>query len=153
MSFQDVEQAISERCQFPSNRLDFRQGDGAWDSVGDGSIESMDPCPCRRPLLRRWDWDALLEAGGDELDDVASGESDPFPGVLKCALIGPHFIGEDALWYAFPLGSLVSLSLAILYYRSSHWREQVLIVPPDPEEAGEHAHGTGEPAGRLNPTG
>src|ERR1700722_6197756 len=94
MSFQDVEQAIGERCQFPSNRLDFRQGDGAWDSVGDGSIESMDPCPCRRPLPRRWDWDALLEAGGDDLDDVASGESDPFAGVLKRALIGPHFFRD-----------------------------------------------------------
>jgi putative MATE family efflux protein len=76
-----------------------------------------------------------------------------YPVRIGFALIGPHYIGEDALWYAFPLGSLVSLSLAILYYRSSHWREQLLIVPPDPEEAAEHAHGTGEPAGRLNPTG
>jgi Na+-driven multidrug efflux pump len=76
-----------------------------------------------------------------------------YPVRIGFALIGPRFIGQDALWYAFPLGSLVSLSLSILYYRSGHWREQVLIVPPDPEEAGEHAHGAGEPAGRLNPTG
>ncbi len=53
-----------------------------------------------------------------------------YPVRIGFALIGQRFIGPDALWYAFPLGSLVSLVLAALYYRSGHWREQVLIVPP-----------------------
>lgn len=76
-----------------------------------------------------------------------------YPVRIGFALVGPRLIGPDALWYSFPLGSLVSLSLAIVYYRSGHWREQVLIVPPNPEEAGEQAHAAGEPAGRLHPTG
>ena len=76
-----------------------------------------------------------------------------YPVRIGFALVGPRFFGQDALWYSFPLGSVVSLSLAALYFRSGHWRAQSLVVPPDPEEAGEHAHTTGEPAGRLHPTG
>jgi hypothetical protein len=99
VTFQNVEDAVRERSQFLSNRLDFSETNGAWNSGGDGSIESMDPFPGRRPLPRRWDWDALLEADGDDLDDVASGESDPFAGVLKRTLIGAHFFR-----YALELG-------------------------------------------------
>lgn len=76
-----------------------------------------------------------------------------FPVRLGFAIVGQHWLGSDALWWAFPIGSAVSLSLAVWYYRSGHWRDQVLVVPPDPEEAGEQAHGTTEPAGRLHPTG
>jgi Na+-driven multidrug efflux pump len=75
-----------------------------------------------------------------------------YPVRLGFAVFGQPLIGADALWYAFPIGSMVSLLLAAWYYRSGHWREQVLIVPPEPE-AEEQAHGTGEPAGRLHPTG
>jgi len=75
-----------------------------------------------------------------------------YPVRLGFAIFGQRLIGPDALWYAFPLGSLVSLGLAAWYYRNGHWREQVLIVPPEPEGE-EHAHATGEPAGRLHPTG
>jgi putative MATE family efflux protein len=76
-----------------------------------------------------------------------------YPVRIGFALIGERFIGADALWYAFPLGSAVSLGLAILYFRYGNWRQQVLVVPPDPEEGEEQAHGTSEPAGRLHPTG
>jgi len=76
-----------------------------------------------------------------------------YPVRIGFALLGPRFFGEDALWYSFPLGSLVALVLALFYFRSSHWRTQALIVPPNPEEAEEHAHASGEPAGRLHPTG
>lgn len=76
-----------------------------------------------------------------------------FPVRIGFALGAQGWLGADALWISFPLGSMVSLGLAALYYRSGHWRDEVLIVPPDPEEAEEHAHGTSEPAGRLHPTG
>jgi Na+-driven multidrug efflux pump len=76
-----------------------------------------------------------------------------YPVRIGFALVGPRFFGQDALWYSFPLGSLVALVLALFYFRSSHWRAQALIVPPNPEEAEEHAHASGEPAGRLHPTG
>jgi putative MATE family efflux protein len=76
-----------------------------------------------------------------------------YPVRLGFAIEGQRWIGADALWWSFPIGSAVSLMLAVLYYRYGHWREQVLIVPPDPDEAGEKAHASGEPAGRLHPNG
>jgi Na+-driven multidrug efflux pump len=76
-----------------------------------------------------------------------------YPVRIGFAVYGQRWIGVDALWWAFPIGSAVSLSLAALYYRYGGWREQVLIVPHEPERAEEQAHGDGEPAGRLNPTG
>ena len=47
----------------------------------------------------------------------------------------------------------MSLALAIWFYRYGGWRAQVLAVPPEPGQGEEHAHATGEPAGRLQPTG
>ena len=76
-----------------------------------------------------------------------------YPVRIGFALWGQRLAGSDALWWSFPLGSLVSLGLAIGYYRFGNWRRQTLVVPPDPEEAGERAHANGEPAGRLHPTG
>jgi len=77
-----------------------------------------------------------------------------YPVRLGFAIEGQRWIGSDALWLAFPIGSVVSLVLATLYYRYGHWREQVLVVPPEhPSEPEEHAHADGEPAGRLHPTG
>jgi len=76
-----------------------------------------------------------------------------YPVRIGFAVYGQHWLGTDALWWAFPIGSAVSLSLAAAYYYRGSWRREVLVVPPDPEESGEQAHGTSEPAGRLHPTG
>ncbi|QDZ07287.1 MATE family efflux transporter [Sphingomonas panacisoli] len=77
-----------------------------------------------------------------------------YPIRLGFAIEGQKWLGADALWWAFPLGSIVSLTLAALYYRYGRWREQVLVVPPEhPSEPEEHTHADGEPAGRLHPTG
>jgi putative MATE family efflux protein len=76
-----------------------------------------------------------------------------YPVRIGIALTGQSVIGPDALWWAFPIGSAVSLGLAVLFYLRGNWRSQVLIVPPDPDEGHEHAHATGEPAGRLQPSG
>jgi putative MATE family efflux protein len=76
-----------------------------------------------------------------------------YPVRIGFAVWGQALIGPDALWYAFPLGSAVSLALAFGYFWYGNWRKEVLIVPPDPEEVEEKAHGDGEPAGRLHPTG
>lgn len=76
-----------------------------------------------------------------------------YPVRIGFALAGEPMIGADALWWAFPIGSAVSLALATLYYRSGGWRAQVLAVPPDPDETAEQAHAATEPAGRLQPTG
>ena len=76
-----------------------------------------------------------------------------FPIRFGFAILGQRWLGSDALWFAFPIGSACSLALAALYFRYGNWRSEVLLVPPEPEEAEEHAQGTGEPAGRLQPNG
>ncbi|WP_447728943.1 MATE family efflux transporter [Sphingomonas koreensis] len=76
-----------------------------------------------------------------------------FPIRLGFALGAQPWLGSDALWFAFPVGSACSLFLAALYYRYGRWRAAVLEVPPEPEDAAEHAHAAAEPAGRLQPTG
>jgi Na+-driven multidrug efflux pump len=43
--------------------------------------------------------------------------------------LGP-WLGADAIWWSFPLGSIANVVMAALYYRSSHWRGGALLVPP-----------------------
>jgi putative MATE family efflux protein len=74
-----------------------------------------------------------------------------FPIRFGFAVFGQRWVGPDALWISFPLGSLCSLALAALYYRHGKWRKQVLAVPPEPVEVEEEAQATSEPAGRLQP--
>ena len=77
-----------------------------------------------------------------------------FPIRFGFALGARPLLGADALWWAFPVGSAVSLALAIWYFFNGKWRQQVLVVPPDhPSEPEEQTHADGEPAGRLHPTG
>ncbi|WP_258123507.1 hypothetical protein [Mesorhizobium onobrychidis] len=47
-------------------------------------------------------------------------------------------IGEEALWWSFPVGSITSLALATAYYRFGRWRTMHMIEgrpaagePPD----------------------
>ncbi|SOY67748.1 MATE family efflux transporter [Cupriavidus taiwanensis] len=49
-------------------------------------------------------------------------------------VLGPR-IGADAIWWSFPLGSVVSLALAIGYYRFGNWRRSQ-ILPAAPHPAG-----------------
>lgn len=36
-------------------------------------------------------------------------------------------IGEEALWWSFPVGSITSLALAATYYRFDRWRTMHMI--------------------------
>ena len=54
-----------------------------------------------------------------------------YPARIGFAILGQRWIGTDALWWAFPIGSAVSLTLAVLYYRHGGWRAQALRVPPE----------------------
>jgi putative MATE family efflux protein len=46
--------------------------------------------------------------------------------------------GADAIWWSFPLGSIVSLTLSVLYFRFGKWREARMLgptpatIPPEP---------------------
>lgn len=59
-------------------------------------------------------------------------------------------LGADALWLSFPVGSIVTVVLAGLYYRWGSWRT-LRLGPPPQDECVEEALGASEPAGRLNP--
>ena len=53
--------------------------------------------------------------------------------------------GEDAVWWSFPLGIIVSAILSIAYYRFGGWRK-VRMLKPESEPAGETADtGMGAP--------
>lgn len=64
------------------------------------------------------------------------------------ALVYP-LIGADAIWLAFPVGSMTALVLACAVYRRPGWRERTRAVPPG--ECAEETHADGEVAGRMAP--
>jgi putative MATE family efflux protein len=68
------------------------------------------------------------------------------------AALMPHY-GIDVLWWSFPLGSAISLVLAIAYYRYGNWRTPGMIGSVIEAESAEHSHADGEPGGRLAPGG
>ena len=47
--------------------------------------------------------------------------------------------GADAIWWSFPIGSIVSLTLSVLYYRFGNWRQARMMAPttanPPPQAA------------------
>ena len=66
---------------------------------------------------------------------------------LPFALVLEPRFGIDAIWWSFPVGFAVSLTLAAAYYRFGRWRGQRLI---DPEPVGDDAEtGVGMPAGAV----
>lgn len=62
-------------------------------------------------------------------------------------------LGADALWLSFPVGSGITLLLAIAYYLHGGWKKAALLVRPHEEECREASNAEGEPAGRILPTG
>jgi putative MATE family efflux protein len=76
-----------------------------------------------------------------------------FPIRFGFAVFTQPVFGSDALWLAFPVGSVCSLTLAALYYRYGNWRKEMVIPRPEPERVKEEALADGEPAGRLQPNG
>lgn len=58
-------------------------------------------------------------------------------------------LGQDALWLSFPAGSIVSMTLAILFYRRKGWRAQARAISP--ERAAEECQTDGDAAGRFKP--
>ncbi len=63
------------------------------------------------------------------------------------------WLGADALWLSFPVGSFVNMALAIAFYRHGGWRKARMAPPPDPAECVEGVQAGAEPGGRLNPSG
>ena len=61
--------------------------------------------------------------------------------------------GTDALWWSFPIGSAVSLTLGVTYYRYGGWRGANMLTRAVEEEATEAAQVDCEVTGRMNPNG
>jgi hypothetical protein len=60
-----------------------------------------------------------------------------------------RWLGADAIWWSFTVGSIAGLALGWWFYRYSNWRRHALAEAP--EEAREQVQADGEPAGRMVP--
>ncbi len=69
------------------------------------------------------------------------------------ALLAAPWLGADALWWSFPVGSVATFLLAVAHYRWGGWRKGGFAPPPSTAEVTEEAMASGEPAGRMQPTG
>jgi Na+-driven multidrug efflux pump len=59
------------------------------------------------------------------------------------------WLGADAIWLSFPVGSVAGLALGWWFYHYYDWRKGA--QPETSEEAQEQAQSDGEPAGRYAP--
>jgi Na+-driven multidrug efflux pump len=59
------------------------------------------------------------------------------------------WLGADAIWWSFTVGSIAGLALAWAFYRYSGWRRHAIAETS--EEAQEQIQADGEPAGRMVP--
>ncbi len=73
------------------------------------------------------------------------------PGRIGAALLLEPWLGGDALWWSFPVGSALAMVLTILYYRGGSWRRISLLASDD--EAREFVEAEAEPVGRIHPNG
>jgi len=58
-------------------------------------------------------------------------------------------LGQNAIWIAFPVGSLVTVVLTTLAYTRPGWRSKARAISP--QEAAEDVQADGEPVGRFVP--
>ncbi|MDB5691203.1 MAG: family efflux transporter [Alphaproteobacteria bacterium] len=76
-----------------------------------------------------------------------------YPVRLGFAFGAYPWLKADALWLSFPVSSFSNMLLAVAFYLHGGWRKNRMQIPVDPEECIEEAQATGEPGGRLNPSG
>jgi len=74
-----------------------------------------------------------------------------FPVRIGSALALQPWLGTDAIWWSFPLGSIATVALAAAYYLHGGWRRGALLVPE--RHCEERSHADIEPAGALKPVG
>jgi len=71
------------------------------------------------------------------------------PGRLGAIYALRPIIGDDAIWWSFPIGSVISLALTAAYFVYGPWRQSRMMATK--EEAEEFVQCTAEPAGRMLP--
>jgi len=73
---------------------------------------------------------------------------------LGFALGAYRWLGADALWLSFPVGSFANMAMGIAFYLHGGWRKsRMQAPPPGTDECIEEALADAEPGGRLNPSG
>jgi putative MATE family efflux protein len=73
-----------------------------------------------------------------------------FPVRIGLAVALQPWLGTDALWWSFPIGSASNVILAGLYYLYGDWRSAVVTLP-DPRQCEQHGRANAEVSGSLNP--
>jgi len=91
-----------------------------------------------------------MRAGGVVLAPLVVLGIAMYPGRLGFYYFAYPALGADALWLAFPVGSLVATALAIVAYRRPGWRAKARAVPE--AECAEETNADGEGAGRMVPS-
>lgn len=90
-----------------------------------------------------------MRAGGAVITPLVVLGIAMYPGRLGFYYLAYPYIGADAIWLAFPVGSLIATWLAVIAYRRPGWREMARAVPQ--EECSEETHADGDTAGRMAP--
>lgn len=62
-------------------------------------------------------------------------------------------LGSDAIWWAFPAGSIVSIILTVAFYRHGGWRKGRLVPAMPPVEAETRTMADLEAGGKAQPVG
>jgi putative MATE family efflux protein len=93
----------------------------------------------------------VLRANGAVMMPLAILAVSMFPVRLGFVALARPYLGSDALWLSFPVGSLVTVLAAAAYYKRGRWREVRMVSQPPEDECVEQSLGTSEPVGRLNP--
>jgi len=77
-----------------------------------------------------------------------------YPARIGFALAAEPWLGADAIWLSFPVGSIATAVLAAVLYLHGGWRKRKLPhALPSSDEVIEEALATGEPGGSMNPRG
>lgn len=62
-------------------------------------------------------------------------------------------LGSDSIWWSFPAGSIVAMTLSMAYYRFGRWREISLLGAKESGIASEETLASGDQVGRMSPSG
>ena len=90
-----------------------------------------------------------MRAGGVVLAPIVVLGIAMYPVRLGFYFLAYPYLGPDALWLAFPVGSAAAVALATAAYRRPGWRQKARVV--DQDECSEDTHADGECAGRMAP--
>jgi putative MATE family efflux protein len=75
------------------------------------------------------------------------------PGRLGVAFLLTREMGPDAIWWSFPIGSGIAITLSLAYYLRGSWRKLRPLAATSVGEAEEFLETESEPAGRMHPAG